>query len=96
MEDSDDEVVEEELEGEETDSEKTETEIIKIVANDTYEEEKTEKKEIKVNPKAINTEKDTSKLIKGEYALVGLAVFSMLIIFLLALKLKPKYKNEFD
>ena len=51
---------------------------------------------IEANPKVINSEDDTSELIKGEYALIGLMFFSMLIIFLLVLKLRPGDKNEFD
>jgi competence ComEA-like helix-hairpin-helix protein len=77
--------------------EKNETapEVIKVEIKP-EDKETEEKKTINVNPKVINTEDDTSKLIKGEYALMGLAFFSMLIIFLLVLKLKTGDKNEFD
>ncbi len=70
--------------------------VIKIIGNKTPKEKKIVKQVIKINPKVINTENSTSELIKEEYALIGLGFFSMLIIFLLVLKLKPKDKNEFD
>ena len=69
-----------------------EKEIIKVIIPPKEQENKV----VKTNPKVINTENDTSKLIKGEYALIGLAFFSMLIIFLLVLKLRTGDKNEFD
>jgi len=72
-----------------------ETEVIKVVSSSKSHEEK-EEKVIEANPKVINSEDDTSELIKGEYALIGLMFFSMLIIFLLVLKLRPGDKNEFD
>jgi len=88
------ETVSEEDDEEEEENKTEEQEVIKVVSQpkDADEEEKV----IQANPKVINTENDTSKLIKGEYALIGLAFFSMLIIFLLVLRLRTGDKNEFD
>lgn len=52
-----------------------------------------EKEKIKLNAKDINT--DSSELFKGKYALIGLMLFSVLIIFLLLIKFKTGDKNEF-
>jgi len=80
-----------EPEDEDEDKEKdTETETIYI----SQENKSQERKNNTLDTINLNTEKNTKRLTKSDYALYGLVIFAVIIIILFLLR-KNKYKNEF-
>ena len=80
-----------EPEDEDEDKEKdTETETIYI----SQENKSQERKNNTLDTINLNTEKNTKRLTKSDYALYGLIIFAVVIIILFLLR-KNKYKNEF-
>ncbi len=81
-----------ETEEEKQDNNTDETKVVSVnISSNTNNEPTT--KTINLNPKDINTE--SSGLFKGRYALIGLLIFSVVIVFLILLKYKTQDKNEF-
>lgn len=72
----------------------TNDEPIVIVQTKNEETERKETTTISLNPKDINSEKDTTKIFKSDYTLYGLGIFAIFLMLLFLLRRKND-KNEF-
>ena len=86
------ETYENEESDDDNDEEDSESEIIHIVQS--TKEEKEIKNNTVLETINLNTKENTKKLDKSDYALYGLGIFSLIIIILFLLR-KNKFKNEF-
>ena len=80
-------------EPEEEEEEDDEPEVIYISQNNTQESNQEKQNKI-LDTINLNTGKNTQGLTKSDYALYGLVIFAVVIIILFLLR-KNKYKNEF-